>query len=59
MKTIKFALLTLLVIVSASSCKRKQISIKDDLIPSKYMNNPATMVFDTTMTYGHGFNAIA
>jgi hypothetical protein len=49
MKTIKFALLTLLVIVSASSCKRKQISIKDDLIPSKYMNNPATMVFDTTM----------
>ncbi len=55
MKTLNLVLFSVLVIVSISSCKRKQISIKDDLIPSKYMNNPATMVFDTTL---HDFGTI-
>ena len=55
MKTLNLVLLSVLLIISVVSCKRKQISIKDDLIPSKYMNNPATMVFDTTI---HDFGTI-
>lgn len=53
MKKVNYLLGIICMILFIASCKPKQINIKEELIPSAYLNNPTVMTFvDTTYDFG-------